>query len=131
MSAAQAVVIVDNKDEQTLPLMADDGTGHDIDIPAVFVSLKDGQKIKDAIKGGVKVTAELSWSLPSPDNRVEWSFWTSSNDDDSIDFVKNFKPAAEALGASAQLTPHYLIIDGNAFNCVARPDAHHRAWTAG
>ena len=33
MSSAQAVVIVDNKDERNLPLMADDGTGTDIDIP--------------------------------------------------------------------------------------------------
>lgn len=117
-ASANAVIIVDNKHEANLPVMADDGTGNDIDIPAMFVSIEEGDKIKAAIAAHVHVRVELAWSLPQPDNRVEWSFWTSSNDDESINFVKNFKEVSAELGDAAELTPHYLIIDGNTFDCV-------------
>jgi hypothetical protein len=115
--SANAVIIVDNNHTGNLPIMADDGTGSDVDIPAVFISWADGEKIKGAIASGQTVGAELSWHLPAPDNRVEWSFWTSANDDESVSFVEGFKQVYEAMGDHAELTPHYLIIDGRQFQC--------------
>jgi hypothetical protein len=117
--SANAVIIVDKQvnDGNSLPIMADDGSGEDVDIPAVFISYRDGEKIKQALASGQTVGAELSWRVPKKSGHVEWSFWTSANDDQSVEFVESFKDVYGPLGDHATLTPHFLIIDGNLFGC--------------
>lgn len=40
----------------------------------------DAGLIKDRLSEGQNVQAEMTWSLPAPDDRVEWSLWTSAMD---------------------------------------------------
>ena len=40
----------------------------------------DAEKIKSRLEDGLNVQAEMTWSLPAPDDRVEWSLWTSAMD---------------------------------------------------
>ncbi|KAF2588976.1 hypothetical protein F2Q70_00040803 [Brassica cretica] len=64
------------------------------------------------------VNMKLDWteSVPHPDERVEYELWTNSNDqcgtkcDTQIEFLKNFKGAAQILekGGHTQFTPHYI-----------------------
>lgn len=90
----------------------------DINIPSALISKSLGDKIKSELSRGEMVSINLDWkeALPHPDERVEYEFWTNSNDecgpkcDSQIDFVKNFKGAAQILEQKGytQFTPHYI-----------------------
>jgi hypothetical protein len=74
-------IIVDDKEENTEDLiMADDGTGHSVNIPSFIIRKKEGDLIKaEATKKDKKtiyVKAELE--MVHPDNRVEYELWYSS-----------------------------------------------------
>jgi hypothetical protein len=102
--------------EEKEPIMADDGSGNDITIPSVLIFKQDADPIKSAIKKHT-VRIELAWSLPNPDDHVEWELWTSPTDYVSKEFKTEFKSAIAALGDSATFTPHMYIYDGLAAGC--------------
>ena len=52
------------------------------------------------------INYSICWDVPHPDERVEWSFWMSSNDSKE-NFKKNFKEVSVALGNYILV---YLII---------------------
>lgn len=89
-----------------------------ISIPAALISKSLGNNIKKALSNGEMVNINLDWreSLPHPDDRVEYEFWTNSNDecgpkcDSQIEFVKSFKGAAQILEKKGytQFTPRYI-----------------------
>ncbi|KAK4795883.1 hypothetical protein SAY86_028209 [Trapa natans] len=89
-----------------------------ITIPSALITKKLGDNIKKALSSGEMVTISLDWTeaLPHPDERVEYEFWTNSNDEcgakceSQIEFVKNFKGAAQILEQKGytQFTPHYI-----------------------
>jgi hypothetical protein len=114
---ANAVIIVDNVADGPDLIMADDGTGTSIAIPALFVRKEYGDKIKAELALGTNVMVKLHWSMPSPDNHVEWSLWTSANDPNSVDFKHQFAEPAKRFGPHATFTPHYLVIGGTWFDC--------------
>ncbi|KAJ6381556.1 hypothetical protein OIU77_030272 [Salix suchowensis] len=99
-------------------LVADDKAEPNITIPSALISKSLGDSIKKAISNGEMVNVNLDWTeaLPHPDERVEYEFWTNSNDecgpkcDSQIEFVKNFKGAAQILEQKGytQFTPHYI-----------------------
>ncbi|KAF3447949.1 hypothetical protein FNV43_RR08656 [Rhamnella rubrinervis] len=86
--------------------------------PSALISKSLGDSIKKALSSGEMVNINLDWTeaLPHPDERVEYEFWTNSNDecgpkcDNQIDFVKNFRGAAQILEQKGytQFTPHYI-----------------------
>jgi len=51
----------------------------------------------------------MTWSLPTPDDRVEWSLWTSANDTSSAGLKEDFKEAMTALGQHQYFTPYYQV----------------------
>jgi hypothetical protein len=114
---AHAVIIVDNVADGPDLIMADDGTGANIAIPALFVRKEYGDKIKAEMSTGTNVMVKLHWSMPSPDNHVEWSLWTSANDPNSVSFKHQFAEPAKHFGLHATFTPHYLVIGGTWFDC--------------
>jgi len=103
--------------EEREPIMADDGSGNDISIPAFLVFKQDADVIKAELRANTMVQVEMAWSLPSPDDRVEYDLWTMPTDVISRDFIRNFKEAAQALGDRAYFTPHSYIYDGLKSNC--------------
>jgi hypothetical protein len=117
---AIAAIIVDNVNEATLPFLADDGTGGNIAIPSAIIRMSDGGVVKSYLgsDGILPVTVTLSWSLPRPDNRVEYEIWTSAVDEASRSFRNNWARVADALKDHAQFTPQPWIIDGNDFGCL-------------
>jgi len=118
-SSGVAVIIVDNVEETWLPYMADDGTGADISIPSMLITMDDGQLIKDSISNTGYVTVQLTWGLPHPDGRVEWSLWTSSNDPASREMKQTWGPIVESIGAASRFEPHYFIYEGEYSGCTA------------
>ena len=63
------------------------------------------------------IRVEMSWSLPTPDNRVEYDLWTVPADPVSRDFLHTFKMISIALDHHAYFTPHMYIYDGVRSNC--------------
>uniref|UniRef100_A0A7S3DXD1 PA domain-containing protein n=1 Tax=Entomoneis paludosa TaxID=265537 RepID=A0A7S3DXD1_9STRA len=103
--------------ESVEPMMADDGSGLDIGVPSFLLFKEDADAIKDVLKQDQVVRVEMSFSVPNPDDRVEYDFWTRPGDRNSVSFMSDFKELAVALDKRAFFTPHYAIYDGNAAGC--------------
>jgi hypothetical protein len=74
---------------------------------------------------------KLTWDIPSPDDNVEWSLWTSSNDANSVNFKHEFLTPATRL-TNTTFTPHYLTIDGSWFDCTTpRTNPRLPKWRCG
>lgn len=100
------------------PIMADDGSGADVSIPSFLVHKSDADAIKTQLLANHPVRVEMAWSLPKPDDRVEYDLWTVPGDAVSHDFLHNFKLIAVGLAQHAYFTPHMYIYDGVRSNCV-------------
>lgn len=132
-AGAAAVVIADNtclcsqdhvctpepntECEKHEPIMADDGSGFDVTIPSVLMFKQDADPIKEASTKKKTVRMELKWSVPTPDDHVEWELWTSPTDYVSSHFKTDFKSAVAALGEKASFTPRMYIYDGIVAHC--------------
>jgi hypothetical protein len=97
--------------------MADDGSGSDISIPSFLMFKRDADLVKNEVTDDHPVQLEMSWSLPTPDDRVEYDLWTVPTDVVSRNFLKTFKPIAKSLGDRAYFTPHMYIYDGIRTHC--------------
>jgi hypothetical protein len=97
--------------------MADDGSGQDISIPSFLMFKRDADLVKTELEANRPVQIEMAWSLPKPDDRVEYDLWTTPSDIVSKDFLRSFKRIAEALGDRAYFTPHMYIYDGVRSHC--------------
>ncbi|XP_010426913.1 PREDICTED: vacuolar-sorting receptor 1 [Camelina sativa] len=123
-AGAAAILVADSKAEPLITMDTPEEEKSDADylqnitIPSALITKSLGDSIKSALSGGDMVNMKLDWteSVPHPDERVEYELWTNSNDecgkkcDTQIDFLKNFKGAAQILekGGHTQFTPHYI-----------------------
>ncbi|KAL7551577.1 hypothetical protein ACHAWF_014760 [Thalassiosira exigua] len=104
--------------EEREPIMADDGSGSDISIPSFLMFKEDADTVKAEVEANHPVRIEMSWQLPTPDDRVEYVLWATPTDIISQDFLKDFKEAAVALGKRAYFTPEMYIYDGERSGCI-------------
>jgi hypothetical protein len=104
--------------EENEPIMADDGSGGDVTIPAFLMFKVDADAVKEEVKdrGGV-VQLEMSWALPAPDSKVEYELWTVPSEEVSKDFQKQWKDIAKVFGSHSYFTPHQYIYDGEKSRC--------------
>jgi hypothetical protein len=118
-AGAKAVLVVNNEDEE-LPYMADDGTGGVLSTPSLVIDLAAGNRIKAALNDASQrdfVGAVMQFGIPEADGKVQWVFWTSSDDEQSSDFKVNFGSAAAKLGDDLLFTPHYLFLTPSDIGC--------------
>ena len=122
-AGAAAILVADDKDEPLITMDTPEESVRadyleNITIPSALITKSFGDRLKKAIDNGDMINVNLDWreALPHPDERVEYEFWTNSNDecgpkcDSQIDFVKSFKGAAQVLEKKGytQFTPHYI-----------------------
>ncbi|KAG0500594.1 hypothetical protein HPP92_000666 [Vanilla planifolia] len=123
-AGAAAVLVSDDKIEPLITMdVPEEEMGNadylqNISIPSALITKDLGDSFKKALANGDMVNVNLDWreSLPHPDERVEYEFWTNSNDEcgpkcnSQIEFVRNFKGAAQILEHKGytQFTPHYI-----------------------
>ncbi|KAL7548034.1 LOW QUALITY PROTEIN: hypothetical protein ACHAWF_011320 [Thalassiosira exigua] len=93
------------------PIMADDGSGSDVSIPS-FLMTPTGSRPRWRT-----APIEMTWSVPKPDDRVEYELWTTPADVLSREFKLDFEEAAVALGKRAYFTPQMYIFDGIRSGC--------------
>lgn len=121
---AAAILVADDRNEPLItmdnPELEDSNPDYlqKITIPSALISKDLGDKIKKELSKGEMVNINLDWreALPHPDERVEYEFWTNSNDEcgpkceSQLDFVRDFKGAAQILEQKGytQFTPHYI-----------------------
>lgn len=121
---AAALLVLDDRVEPliTMDTPEDENKQADylqnITIPSALITKTLGDNIKKALSSGEMVKISLDWreALPHPDDRVEYEFWTNSNDecgpkcDSQIEFVKSFKGAAQILERNGYtlFTPRYI-----------------------
>lgn len=119
-----AILVADDRVEPliTMDTPEDGDTQPDylqnISIPSALISKGLGDRIKKVLAKGEMVGINLDWreALPHPDERVEYEFWTNSNDEcgpkcqSQLNFVRNFKGAAQILEQKGytEFTPHYI-----------------------
>jgi len=103
--------------EQTEPIMADDGSGGDVTIPAFLMFKVDAKLIIDEVKRDSPVQVEMSWDVPHPDTKVQYELWTVPSEEVSKDFQKHWKDAAVAMGEKLYFTPRQYIYDGIKSRC--------------
>lgn len=99
------------------PIMADDGSGSDVTIPSYLMYKQDADPIKEIIKQDKVVRMKMSWALPRPDARVEYTLWTTPKEMVSRPLQREFRHVAKALAEHAQFTPHMYIYDGVSAGC--------------
>ena len=92
------------------PIMADDGSGSDIDIHSFLMFKQGADVIKDQLRGGEEVVMEISWTnLPKT-----LELWVSPFDAASRQFLLDFKPYAQGFGdANITVVPRLYISDAN------------------
>ena len=124
--------------ENQEPIMADDGSGADISIPAIMIYKEDADAVRDFFRCGdlgdgagcarapwseaALVQASLEYAIPAPDARVEWELWTTSIDEASLRFFADFKETVLALGTHQQFTPHFYTYNGSHYGCDIHVD---------
>ncbi|CAL5228469.1 g11610 [Coccomyxa viridis] len=126
-AGAKAIIVADYKDERLLTMAVPEdrpeiaALKNDITIPTALITEEVGQKIKDALhaQNAAPVVVELDWkeSVLHEDDRVEWDFWTSSNDGcgNACDRQSEFKIAMRETAQSlekdkyALFTPHFMV----------------------
>lgn len=99
------------------PIMADDGSGSDISIPTFLLFKQDADPIKDVLRSDKPVRVELSFSIPSNQNKVNYELWSTPVDVVSVPIETHFKDAALALGDKAHFSPKMYIYDGMKAGC--------------
>ena len=110
--------------EANEPIMADDGSGADVSIPSMLVYKPDADLFKKELMANHPMNIEMIWSIPTPDDRVEYDLWTVPSDTTSKDFLMTFKRIAIALDQHAYFTPHMYIYDGARSGCIGQGNAN-------
>ncbi|KAF5824217.1 putative EGF-like calcium-binding domain, PA domain-containing protein [Helianthus annuus] len=87
-------------------------------LSSVFITHSLGVSLKKELEKPNPILVTLDWTeaLPHPDERVEYEFWTNTNDecglkcDNQLNFVKTFKKVAQTLeqNGDTRFTPHYI-----------------------
>lgn len=103
-------IIADDSVENTENLiMADDGTGHSINIPSFIIGKRNADTLKEYIKANnASVYLKVELEMAHPDNRVEYEFWYSTILD--IEYWRLYDIALyqRALNDHALFTPRIL-----------------------
>lgn len=119
---ASAVILADNKDEEDIHVVADDGSGHDVSIPSVMMHKADAQPIKDALAKKEPVVAELAWHWPKHEHNATIEYWYTPNSLTSAEFLGNFSTVIKALGDRLIFKPHHHILDGADMACHGKAE---------
>ena len=114
IGVAVAIIIDDVDSNIDDVIMADDGTGGGIRIPAMIISKTEGRKLVDFLKRASdqeidQVAIMAEFQMEKPDDRVEYDLWFTSSNDHALDFVSDFKEYDDMFGPKVLFTPRYVF----------------------
>eukprot|EP01084_Bolivina_argentea_P179555 310264_1 len=137
LMGASGTIICDWRNENLFSIWAPQDWKDDIHIPTVLLSNNDCAIMMQHI--GVQnwnpsnptnmkyptpstinwTIGTIKWGLPHPNDKVEWQFWTSSNDHNGSQFRRDFDSTAIVINQANDtvFTPHMYILNGSHWGC--------------
>ena len=108
-----AIIINDKEEPYEKMFLADDGNGGDISIPAVLISLNDGNKLINFYTSNKpdknnRIRLEIYLALEKSDNTVKYDIWFTPDQIKVYEFMNNFQKYQKLLGENALLGMHYI-----------------------
>ena len=113
-AGGHAAIIVDDKNEPPEKMfLADDGYGADISIPAVLISLSDGQKLIEYYSNHLhdkshRIRLEIHFIVEKTDNTVKYDIWFTPDQENVYRFLIDFERYQKLLDENAILGVHYI-----------------------
>ena len=121
-AGGHAAIIINDKDEPPEKMfLADDGNGGEISIPAVLISLNDGNKLinyytdKKPDKNN-RIRLEIYFALEKSDNTVKYDIWFTPDQTKVYEFLNDFEKYQKLLGDNAILDMHYITYPFFSYN---------------
>ena len=121
-AGGHAAIIINDKDEPPEKMfLADDGNGGEISIPAVLISLNDGNKLinyytdKKPDKNN-RIRLEIYFALEKSDNTVKYDIWFTPDQTKVYEFLNDFEKYQNLLGDNAILDMHYITYPFFSYN---------------
>jgi len=103
--------------ETNEPIMSDDGSGGDITVPAFLMTKHDANDVKAQLYANQFVQIEMGWTLPHPDDTVEYELWTVPSEHVSDEFQSDWKTISQKFEKHIRFTPRQYIFDGESIGC--------------
>ena len=113
-AGGHAAIIVDDKNEPPEKMfLADDGQGGEISIPAVLISLSDGQKLIEYYANHLhdkshRIRLEIHFIVEKTDNTVKYDIWFTPDQENVYKFLIDFERYQQLLEENAILGVHYI-----------------------
>ena len=101
------LIINNNSNDPEKTIIADDGTGEDINIPSIFIGEEDGDKLLEYEEGILNIEFSINMSY----DRVEYEIWTSSDSMEGMKFMTEFHIYFDKLINHTVFTPHYVTMN--------------------
>ncbi|CAD8120704.1 unnamed protein product [Paramecium sonneborni] len=108
----QMLVIVDNQDEEITGLnLVSLNETKEIDIPAIMISKKQGDLIKEYMDRNINERVYIVVKFPEmmKSEKVSYQYWFSAMDRSSYQFLEQFYPFHIEMRDQLEFTPHYAI----------------------
>jgi len=121
-AGGHAAIIINDKNEPPEKMfLADDGHGGDISIPAVLISLSDGQKLIEYYSTHLhdksnRIRLEIYFAVEKSDNTVKYDIWFTPDQINVYTFLKDFERYQKLLGDYATLGVHYITYPYFSYN---------------
>ena len=110
--------------EEIEPIMDDDGTGSDIEIPSMLLLKSDADRLRNELVSGTMIETSISFPVPKAINgRTEYMLFTTPDDVLSHQFLNSFLEAALLFGERAVFKPRMLLTDGTEKGCRQYDDS--------
>ena len=108
-AGASLLVVVDSRVENvTNVIMGDDGTGTGIRIPAMLIGKTDGEMLIEFASKKQGATLSAEFAVKEKSRKAEIEIWYSSNNQRSLDFIKEFDRYAHKLKGYVDITPRFV-----------------------
>ena len=121
-AGGHAAIIINDKDEPPEKMfLADDGNGGEISIPAVLISLNDGNKLINYYTDkkpdrNNRIRLEIYFALEKSDNTVKYDIWFTPDQTKVYEFLNDFEKYQNLLGDNAILDMHYITYPFFSYN---------------
>ena len=121
-AGGHAAIIINDKDEPPEKMfLADDGNGGEISIPAVLISLNDGNKLINYYTDkkpdrNNRIRLEIYFAIEKSDNTVKYDIWFTPDQTKVYEFLSDFEKYQKLLGDNAILDMHYITYPYFSYN---------------
>jgi hypothetical protein len=112
-AGGHVALIIDNKDEDvSRVVMADDGRGRELTIPAVLISREHGQILTDFYTQNPDrardIIVEVDFEMEHPNNTVSYNLYTTADNEIVYRLLTDFYRYHEELNSKTKLKVHYV-----------------------